>query len=256
MEDERNFPTMIIPTGTDISVNEHGQLSIKTPGNLVIQNSGSYSLIESGNGSVRVDPGVKVEAVSVQAADSCYVAGELTAWRVKARKITLEKGAMAYIMLQEAEQLELDRTARLVGNFASDRELYLMLGRFSRQLRQLPEGIKPGADAAPEPFLPREVEETEEPFVAPDGESDPSGEKMQERQEVLSLARVIIERELGRKTLGEQGRAALEELLELVRGDDLEPLGKSYAYLLSQVESGSADLEHAREMLSRLFPSS
>jgi hypothetical protein len=253
MEDERNFPTMIIPTGTDISVNEHGQLSIRTPGNLVIQNSGSYSLIESGNGSVRVDPGVKVEAVSVQAADSCYVAGELTAWRVKARKITLEKGAMAYIMLQEAEQLELDRTARLVGNFASDKELYLMLGRFSRQLRQLPEGLKPGADVAAEPFLPPEAQEADEPFVAPDGESDPSGERMQERQEVLSLVRVIIERELGRKTLGEQGRAALEDLLELVRNGELEPLGKGYAYLLSQVESGSGDLEHAQEMLARLF---
>ncbi len=253
MEDERNFPTMIIPTGTDISVNEHGQLSIRTPGNLVIQNSGSYSLIESGNGSVRVDPGVKVEAVSVQAADSCYVAGELTAWRVKARKITLEKGAMAYIMLQEAEQLELDRTARLVGNFASDKELYLMLGRFSRQLRQLPEGLKPGAEVAAEPFLSPEAQAADEPFVAPDGESDPSGERMQERQEVLSLVRVIIERELGRKTLGEQGRAALEDLLELVRSGELEPLGKGYAYLLSQVESGSGDLEHAQEMLARLF---
>ena len=78
MEEAKNFPTMIIPNGTDVSVNEHGQLSIRTPGNLVIQNSGVYSLIESGNGSVRIDPDVKVEAVSVQAADSCFVAGQLT----------------------------------------------------------------------------------------------------------------------------------------------------------------------------------
>ena len=127
MDEVKNFPTMIIPNGTDISVNENGQLAIRTPGNLVIQNSGVYSLIESGNGSVRIDPDVKVEAVSVQAADSCFVAGELTAWRVRAQTITLEKGARANIMLQESESLELDRNARLVGNFASEKELYLML---------------------------------------------------------------------------------------------------------------------------------
>ncbi len=45
--DQANFPTMIIPRGTEIRVNATGQLSIKTPGNLVIQNSGNYSEIES-----------------------------------------------------------------------------------------------------------------------------------------------------------------------------------------------------------------
>ena len=55
MEEAQNFPTMIIPNGTDVSVNEHGQLSIRTPGNLVIQNSGVYSVIESGAGSVRIE---------------------------------------------------------------------------------------------------------------------------------------------------------------------------------------------------------
>ncbi|GAF76315.1 unnamed protein product, partial [marine sediment metagenome] len=141
MEEVKNFPTMIIPNGTDISVNENGQLTIRTPGNLVIQNSGVYAVIESASGSVRIDPDVKVEAVSVQAADSCFVAGQLTAWRVRAQTITLEKGAQANIMLQESESLELDRNARLVGNFASEKELYLMLGRFSRELRDLPNGL-------------------------------------------------------------------------------------------------------------------
>ena len=49
MEESKNFPTMIIPSGTEISVNEQGQLSIRTPGNLVIQNSGTYSVIEAGS---------------------------------------------------------------------------------------------------------------------------------------------------------------------------------------------------------------
>ncbi len=65
--DQSNFPTMIIPRGTEIRVNNQGQLSIRTPGNLVIQNSGNYSDIESTNGSIRIDENVTVEAVSIRA---------------------------------------------------------------------------------------------------------------------------------------------------------------------------------------------
>jgi len=252
MSEEKNFPTMIIPAGTEIGVNDRGQLSIRTPGNLVIQNSGSYSLIQSSKGSVRIDPDVKVDAVSVLAADSCFIAGELTAWKVKAQKITLEKGAQAYIMLQQSEHLELDRSARLVGNFASDKELYLLLGRFSRELRQLPQGLSPGREAEDDAFLPAELREGE-PFVAPDGEGEPAPADRQEREETLSLVRVIFERELGRAELLDPGRSALESLLEMIRGERLEELEKSYGYLISQVEDPSGELGQAREMLARLF---
>jgi hypothetical protein len=258
MEQPKNFPTMIIPSGTEIAVNEHGQLSIRTPGNLVIQNSGVYSVIESNRGSVRIDPEVKVEAVSVQAADSCFVAGELTAWRVRANKITLEKGAQANIILQESESLELDRDARLVGNFASEKELYLMLGRFSRQLRDLPQNLNraehqpavesaggdPGtltADAAEEPF----------PMVVPD--EDLSPRDRQQRHELLSLVRVILERELGRSNRSDSTRSALEKLLEGVRAKDYRALKDGYAYQLSQVENPSDELDKARRMLEKLF---
>ena len=37
-------PTMIIPSGTDIEVDVHGQLNISTPGNLVIENSGNFGI--------------------------------------------------------------------------------------------------------------------------------------------------------------------------------------------------------------------
>ena len=67
-DNSSNFPTMIIPKGTEIKINTHGQLSIKTPGNLVIQNSGTYSELESTNGSIRIEDNVNVEAVSVKAA--------------------------------------------------------------------------------------------------------------------------------------------------------------------------------------------
>jgi hypothetical protein len=256
MEENKNFPTMIIPKGTDITVNEQGQLSIKTPGNLVIQNSGVYSVIESGSGSVRIDPDVQVEAISVEAADSCFVAGELTAWRVHAGKIILEKGAQANIMLQESETLELDRNARLVGNFASEKELYLMLGRFSRQLRELPEGLFAGNHREPLPGVER-------PLVG-DGETDAASEAAaaageakvidpQQKEEMLALVKVIVERELAGPKVGDSSRQALEELLGLVRSGNDTALSEAYEGLIDQVEKPSSDLAKGRAMLDRLY---
>src|SRR5437660_12773446 len=126
--DQSNFPTMIIPRGTEIKVNAQGQLSIRTPGNLVIQNSGNYSEIESTNGSIRIDENVTVEAVSIRAGQACFIQGTLTAWRVHAKKITLEERAKAFIMLQESEELEPSRTARPGGNFANEKALFRLMG--------------------------------------------------------------------------------------------------------------------------------
>lgn len=255
MEDTKNFPTMIIPHGTEIAVNEQGQLSIRTPGNLVIQNSGVYSVIESGSGSVRIDPDVQVEAVSVEAADSCFVAGELTAWRVHADKIILEKGAQANIMLQESQTLELDRNARLVGNFASEKELYLMLGRFSRQLRDLPEGLFSGDRKG---TLPKGesalVDQTKNATGSgPTGNAGRAGTILpQQREEMLALIKVIVERELAGK-VSDVERQALEELLGLVRSGNEVALGESYGPLFDKVEKPSADLGKSRAMLDRIF---
>jgi hypothetical protein len=259
MEEARNFPTMIIPKGTNIAVNEQGQLSIRTPGNLVIQNSGVYSVIESGSGSVRIDPEVKVEAVSIQAADSCFVAGELTAWRVRARKITLERGAQANIMLQESESLELDRNSRLVGNFASEKELYLMLGRFSRQLRELPDNLNRkereqaqiAAETGTAGALDTSAEgESEGPFEM---EVESTAASTRQQDEVLSLARKILEREIGRPSNSGAGRKALERLLEMVRSKDLDGLRQGFKYQLSQVDDPSDELEKVTEMLAKLL---
>src|SRR5215211_4142318 len=139
--DQANFPTMIIPRGTEIRVNAHGQLSIKTPGNLVIQNSGVYSEIESTNGSIRIEENVTVEAVSIRAGQACFIQGTLTAWKVHAKRISLEDRARAFIMLQESEHLELAKSARLVGNFANEKELFFMMGKFSPQLKELPGAV-------------------------------------------------------------------------------------------------------------------
>lgn len=148
-----NFPTMIIPRGTEIRINAQGQLSIKTPGNLVIQNSGTYSELESTSGSIRIEENVHVEAVSVRAAQACFIQGTLTAWRVKAKKISLEDRARANIMLQESEQMELSRNSRLVGNFADEKEIYLLLGKFNQQLKNLPQSLDVGAPPPPQAAL-------------------------------------------------------------------------------------------------------
>lgn len=143
-------PTMIVPRGTEIEVDAHGQLSVRAPGHLVIQNSGSYGTIESRTGSIRIDHGVEVEAVSVRCAQDCYVLGSLTAWKVTARTLQLEETARANIVLQETERLEVGRGARLVGNFDSEKELFVLFSRFAREFRSLPFFLD-RRDAEPEP---------------------------------------------------------------------------------------------------------
>src|SRR6059036_210326 len=199
--DQSNFPTMIIPRGTEIRVNQHGQLSIKTPGNLVIQNSGLYSELESTNGSIRIEENVTVEAVSIRAAQACFIQGTVTAWKVRARRITLEDRAKAFIMLQESETLELSKSSRLVGNFANEKELFLMMGKFTAQLKELPgsvdmasptplaEGIRSGVHSIPAPVPPQRDDGAEH----------------------LRNAQALLEREITRSDLASAETEAIRE---------------------------------------------
>lgn len=93
----------------------------------------------------------------------------------------------------------------------------------------------------------------DEPFVAPDGEDEPADHLRQQREETLSLVRVVLEREMGRSELDEDARGAVERLLEMVRSGDVERLEESYRYLFSQVGEPSPELANARSMLERLF---
>lgn len=231
-----NFPTMIIPRGTEIKLNTHGQLSIKTPGNLVIQNSGVYSELESTNGSIRIEDNVQVEAVSVRAAQACFIQGTLTAWRVHAKKISLEDRAKAYIMLQESEQLELSKTSRLVGNFANEKEIYLMLGKFTPQLKELPttfdmqsptgfDESKPAITTRVEPELP----------------------------EPLRKALAILDHELKRPDLEGASGEALRELVFALRERDLQRTGLVYRDVFTEVGTGSELLRTAYDLLDSYF---
>jgi len=230
--DQSNFPTMIIPRGTEIKVNNHGQLSIKTPGNLVIQNSGNYSEIESTNGSIRIEENVTVEAVSIRAGQACFIQGTLTAWKVHAKKITLEDRAKAFIMLQESEQLELSRSARLVGNFANEKELYLMMGKFTPQLKELPGSMDMGSHQPQIPATP--------PPRIDDG--DP-----------LRAAQALLEREVMRPDLTPSEAEAVREVLYGLRERNAQRVALVYRDAFSEIRTPSEGIRQAREYLDRYF---
>jgi len=236
--EQANFPTMIIPRGTEIRVNQHGQLSIKTPGNLVIQNSGNYSEIESTNGSIRIEENVTVEAVSVRAGQACYIQGTLTAWKVHAKRISLEDRAKAFIMLQESEQLELAKSARLVGNFASEKELFFMMGKFSPQLKELPGAM----EMAPQPQI---EQQPQRPIAAPQSRENAA--------EHLRVAQSLLEREIGRADLAPPEAEALRELLYAIRERNLPRVANIYRDAFSELQAPSESLKQAFEHLDRYF---
>ena len=238
--DQSNFPTMIIPRGTEIRVNQHGQLSIKTPGNLVIQNSGLYSELESTNGSIRIEENVTVEAVSIRAAQACFIQGTVTAWKVRARRIALEDRAKAFIMLQESESLELSKTARLVGNFANEKELFLMMGKFTAQLKELPGSVDM---SSPTPL----AEGTRS------GPHSISAPPRDEGAEHLRTAQMLLEREVSRTDLAPAETEALREVLYALRERNLPRIANVYRDAFSEVKTPSDALREALDHLDRYF---
>jgi hypothetical protein len=237
--DQANFPTMIIPRGTEIRVNAHGQLSIKTPGNLVIQNSGIYSEIESTNGSIRIEENVNVEAVSIRAGQACFIQGTLTAWKVHAKRISLEDRARAFIMLQESEHLDLAKGARLVGNFSNEKELFFMMGKFSPQLKELPGAVdmthsQPTAIPAPMPSTPSRPASAED--------------------EHWRAAQSLVERELNRTDLAPAESESLRELSYSLRERNEQRVRLVYRDAFTPDLRGRSDaIRQAYEHLEQYF---
>jgi hypothetical protein len=242
--DQANFPTMIIPRGTEIRVNANGQLSIKTPGNLVIQNSGTYSDIESTNGSIRIEENVTVEAVSIRAGQACFIQGSLTAWRVHAKKITLEERARAFIMLQESEQLELAKTARLVGNFSNEKELFFMMGKFSPQLKELPGSVDV---ASSQPA----IETRQAAWIAPTAQPAPAAHEA--NSDHLRVAQSLLEREIGRTDLAPPEAEALREVLYALRERNVTRVGAIYRGAFAELRNHSDGVRQAYEHLDKYF---
>jgi hypothetical protein len=231
---------MIIPRGTEIRVNAHGQLSIKTPGNLVIQNSGVYSEIESTNGSIRIEENVTVEAVSIRAGQACFIQGTLTAWKVHAKRISLEDRARAFIMLQESEHLELARSARLVGNFQNEKELFLMMGKFSPQLKELPVAVDMGS------HIPLSADVRSIPTSQPRGSAD---------EDHLRQAQTLLEREMSRSEMTLPEIEALREVLFSIRERNLPRVQSVYRDAFAEVKTPTDALRQAYDHLEAVFAS-
>jgi len=283
-------PTMIIPQGTRIEVDAHGQLSIRAPGNLVIQNSGAYGTIESLGGSIRIDHNVEVEAVSVRCAEACFVQGSLTAWKVEAKSLQVEETAQAQIVLQETERLEIGRDARVVGNFGSEKELFLLFSRFAKQVRSLPfyfdgktqppgelpapdddeddveaeawEAAEEDQELAVKARKDRREPEPEEAEAEADAEEDeeledelPARPRRVDLPEPLFFAQVLLERDAGREGYGPTSQRVLEELVKLLQERDVDTLRHTYRTLFGRILEPREDVRRARDLIGEFYAS-
>jgi hypothetical protein len=247
---ENTAPTMIIPRGLQIEIDPEGQLSIHAPGNLVVQNSGKYGTLESLSGSIRIDRGVEVEAVTVRCPDTCYVQGFLTAWKVNARILHLEESARAHVVLQETERLEIGRDARLVGNFSSEKELLGLFSRFAHQVRAIPFLFerKPATPELPEAPAREEKLVQGRQFPPPPPEPSPA-----ELPEPLLFALVLLEGESERKIHPGASQRALDELIKLLQEQDLETLGLTYKTLFGRIAEPREDAVRAHELVRQHY---
>lgn len=257
--------TMIVPRGTAIEVDARGQLSIRTPGNLVLQNSGSFGSLESVNGSIRIERGVEVEAASLRCAEACYIQGTLTAWKVTARTLHLEETAEAHIVLQETEGLEVGRGARLVGNFSSEDELFLLFSRFADQVRSLP--IATSRRRRPRTLgeggevmraLSEAGEEAGEQTGEPEGDPGPRGTAAptpagETLPDALAFARTLLSRELDSDELPPASVRVVRELVKLLDERDLETLSHTHRALFSKLDEPTDGVKKAAWLVGDHF---
>ena len=258
MSKAEGSPTMIIPSGTEIQIDVHGQLSVRTPGNLVIQNSGHYGEIESVHGSIRIEANAEVEAVSVKCAETCYVQGSLTSWKVKAKSINLEEQAQARVVLQETETIEIGRNAKLIGNFSSEKELFLLFSRFAQQLRSLPFYFDRSKGEEPAQLPVGDKEELRVPEPPPAQLQVPALssrvlEAGQKLPDSLFFALVLLEREARNESYGSTSLRVVDELVKLLRERDLEALRHTQRTLFGRIVEPGEDLRRARELIESFF---
>ena len=265
-------PTMIVPPGTQIQVDPQGQVSIRTPGNLVLQNSGAYGVLESVSGSIRVEPSVHVEAVTVRCADTCFVQGRLTAWRVVARTLHVDGGAEAHIVMQETEHLEVGRNGRLVGNFRSEKELFGLFSHFSQHVRALPapaaESWQDGAASGgavpsdPQSVVDAEIEAADaaasdgsgSAAPAPAGADGGAGTPWAppDLPDALCLALLLLDQVAADAVWSAAERRVGDRLRRLLREGDLDTLRHTYKTLFARLGDGEPQ-RRARRLVGGHF---
>lgn len=242
-------PTMLIPQGTRIELDAEGQLSIHAPGNLVVQSSGKYGTLESLGGSIRIDRGAEVEAVTVRCADTCYVQGFLTAWKVAARSLHLEGSARAHVVLQETQRLEIGRDARLVGNFSSEKELFGLFSRFAHQLRSIPHFFDRRPSPAELPSRHEDRQDRNDETI----DISPPGKPASQLPEPLLLAMVLLERESERRIHPTAPQRALDQLIELLRQQDLDTLEHTWRLLFRRIAEPREHVKRAYELVGEHY---
>jgi hypothetical protein len=268
-------PTMIVPPGTQIQVDPQGQVSIRTPGNLVLQNSGAYGVLESVSGSIRVEPSVHVEAVTVRCADTCFVQGRLTAWRVVARTLHVDGDAEAHVVMQETEHLEVGRNGRLVGNFRSEKELFGLFSRFSQHVRALPApgSSQEGAGAphegaaletepgvlTPEAIVEAEIEAVDVASAGapPRNGAGPAADAgaawaPPDLPDALCLALLLLDQVASEERWSAAERRVGDRLRRLLREGDLDTLRHTYKTLFARLGDGEP-LRRARRLVGGHF---
>jgi hypothetical protein len=246
-------PTLLIPRGTRIEVDDEGKLSITAPGNLVVQNSGKYGTLESLSGSIRIDRGAEVEAVTVRCAETCFVQGFLTAWKVAAKTLHLEDSARAHIVLQETERLQIGRDARLVGNFSSEKEIFGLFSRFASQVRALPHLFErrtgPAELSVGNEDIDLDATLVETALSAPSTALPP----LAALPEPLLMALVLLEGETERKIHVAAGQRAIDELIKLLQQQDLETLQQTWRILFRRIDEPREQAKRAHELVAEYF---
>jgi hypothetical protein len=209
----------------------------------------------------------------------------LTALRVEAEAIHLEDSAQANIVLQETRLLDIGKDARLVGNFANEKELFLLLSRFARQLRSLPLFGELGSSEAPKELPPdaspaalaATLQELDDLGPEEVGEAEAEVEAMQEEaatstQEVpppvaavededpssdpLFFGLVLLEREFARGAYGPTSQRAIEQIIKLLQEADYETLRSTYRSLFNRVVEPGQDARRAYELIDGHYQSS
>jgi hypothetical protein len=162
---------------------------------------------------------------------------------VHAKRISLEDRARAFIMLQESEHLELAKSARLVGNFANEKELFFMMGKFSPQLKELPGSVDMSGGSQP-----RELG-TERPTTM----KIPAMTAAHGNDDDLRAAQSLIEREIVRPELLPSETEALREVLFSLRERNVQRVSSVWRDAFDEVRTGNDGLRQARAHLENYF---
>jgi cytoskeletal protein CcmA (bactofilin family) len=251
----------VVPAGSEIQVDAAGHVSLRVPGNLILQGSAVFGTLDVA-GSLRVEQSASIEALEVRCGDTCFVEGSLVAWRVRARALLLEDEARAQIVLREVDRLEVSKRAQITGNFRSEEDLLLLFSRYAGQLRSLPAllqrfdpGVAPAStlNVAPAmaPAVPILLPEAPAPKATPASAPPETDGLIDHLPEHLLLALALLrkERSAGTPAGDPSAASALNRLLELLTEGDEELLRRTARTLFARLPADRDRVQRAQRLV-------